>query len=207
MVDKKNALWKCGKELFSSKGFKDTKVSEITEMAGMAAGTFYIYYDSKSVLFMEIFLEENKKLKEGIIKNINLDADPKLVIEELMYRNYEGMKENPILREWYNKEIFAKIEQQYRDEKNLEKMDFLYAYFIKIVKKWQAEGKMRADIEAEMIMAIFTSIIVMETHKEEVGIQYFPQIMNYLIEFVLEGLTKKQNPQERNNPFFNRFSS
>ncbi|MBD3215316.1 MAG: TetR family transcriptional regulator [Candidatus Lokiarchaeota archaeon] len=198
MDDKRKALWKCGKELFSSKSYKDTKVSEITEMAEMAAGTFYIYFDSKSALFMEIFLEENKKLKERIMENVNLDADPQSVIKELMYRNYEGMKENPILREWYNKEIFAKIEQQYRDEKNLEQLDFLYEHFIEIVKDWQAEGKMRADIDAEMIMAIFTSIIVMETHKEEVGIEYFPQILNYLIEFVLEGLTKKTHPKERN---------
>ncbi len=59
MIDKKADILKCGRELFRSKGFKDTNVAEITEMAGIATGTFYNYYPSKDKLFMEIYLEEN----------------------------------------------------------------------------------------------------------------------------------------------------
>ena len=51
MKDKKTDIFNCGKELFSSKGFKDTNVSDITKVAGMGVGTFYNYYDSKEKLF------------------------------------------------------------------------------------------------------------------------------------------------------------
>ena len=46
MTDKKAEILKYGKELFCSKGFKGTNVAEITKAAGMATGTFYIYYPS-----------------------------------------------------------------------------------------------------------------------------------------------------------------
>jgi hypothetical protein len=44
-------------------------------------------------------------------------------------------------------------------------------------------------------MAFFTGIITIDTHKEEIGIQHFPQIMDYMAEFVMKGLTV--HPQEK----------
>lgn len=189
MRDKKAEIFNCGKELFSSKGFKDTNVSDITKLAGIGVGTFYNYYPSKEKLFMEIFLEENVKLKKSFIESIDLDGDPIPVVKEIMLLNISGMNSNPILREWYKKDVFGKLEQQYREENGIKYVDFLYNTFIEVVKKWQLEGKMRDDIDCEHIMAMFAALVNIDTHKEEVGIQYFPQILDYLAEFVMKGLT------------------
>ena len=188
MVDKKANILNCGRKLFSSKGFKDTNVAEITKMAGIATGTFYNYYPSKDKLFMEIYLEENVKLKKSIMESVDLEADPINVMKEMMFLNLKGMSSNHILKEWYNRDVFDKIEQSFREENGLDYVDFLYDSFIEIVKKWQIEGKMRDDIDAEMIMAIFTAITNVDTHKEEVGLQYFPHVLEYLAEFTMKGL-------------------
>jgi len=185
--DKKAKIMKCGKELFSSKGFKDTNVAEITKMAGMATGTFYNYYSSKDKLFMEIYLEENVKLKKSIMESINLEADPINVMKEMMFLNYKGMSSNPILKEWYNRDVFNKIEQSYREENGLDHVDFLYDSFVEVVEKWQSEEKIRNDIDAEMIMAIFGALINVDTHKEEIGLKYFPHVLEYLAEFTMKG--------------------
>lgn len=191
MADKKNDLFRCGKELFSSKGFKDTNVSDITQMAGVAVGTFYNYYASKEKLFLDIFLQENVNLKNSIMEAVHLeDGDPFKVINELMTLNMSGMNSNPILKEWYNKEVFSRIEQLYREENGIDHVHFMYSSFQKLIEKWQADGKMRDDIDSGLIMAIFTSLIHIDMHKEEIGIQYFPQIMNYLGQFILKGLTE-----------------
>lgn len=189
MRDKKADIFNCGKELFSSKGFKDTNVSDITEMAGIGVGTFYNYYSSKDKLFMEIFLEENVKLKKSIMESIDPDDDPLKLIKEFMSLNISGMNSNPILKEWYNRDVFSKLEQQYREENGNNAVDFLYGSFTELIKKWQAEGKMRDDIDCELIMAIFAALINIDTHKEEIGIQYFPHILDYLTEYVIKGLT------------------
>lgn len=188
MIDKKAEIFSCAKELFSSKGFKDTNVSDITKMAGIATGTFYNYYTSKDKLFMEIYLEENMKLKKSIMESIDLETDPIDVMKEMMFLNIQGMNSNPILSEWYNRDIFSRIEQNFRKEKGFENISFLYDSFIEIVIKWQNEGKMRSDIDAEMIMAIFAALINVDTHKEEIGLQYFPQVLEYLAEFTIRGL-------------------
>lgn len=188
MLEKKSKIYCCGKELFRSKGFKDTNVAEIMSMAGMATGTFYNYYRSKENLFIEIYNEENVKLKKSIMESIDMQANPINVIQEMMSLNLQGMNANPILREWYNRDVFNKIEKSFCEDDGLKHVDFLYSGFNNVVKRWQIEGKMRNDIDAEMIMAIFSALIVVETHKDEIGIKYFPHLIEYLSKFTMNGL-------------------
>lgn len=190
LLNKKELIYQSAKELFSMKGFKETNVAEITSKAGVGVGTFYNYYASKEKLFMEIFLEENEKLKRRILASVDLEAPPMQVMREVMMLNESGMRENPTLREWYNRESFRKVEELFSEESGLEAVDFLHGSFTDLVKKWQAEGKMRGDIDPSMIMAIFTAIINIDIHKEEIGIEYFPQLMYYMGEFVMRGLTE-----------------
>ncbi|KWX71489.1 TetR/AcrR family transcriptional regulator [Paenibacillus jilunlii] len=189
MEDKKTLIYDCAKELFSDKGFKDTNVSDITKKAGMAVGTFYNYYSSKEKLFMEIFLAENAKLKQKCMQALDLSQSPLTVVRQMMMLNMEGMTANPILKEWYNKSVFGKIEQLFREENGTQSVDFLYDSFLEIVKQWQAEGKMRRDIDSKMIMMVFTAIINVETHKEEIGPEYFPQLLDHMTELIMKGLT------------------
>jgi hypothetical protein len=39
-----------------------------------------------------------------------------------------------------------------------------------------------------MIMAIFSALVNVDTHKDEVGLQYFPNVLNYLSEFTMKAL-------------------
>lgn len=189
MTDKKVKILQCAKELFSANGFKETNVADITKLAGMAVGTFYNYYPSKEKLFLEIYLKENLKLKKDIMESVDLNEEPLPLMKEVIRLNFEGMSSNPILREWYNRDVFSKIEQLFRAENGVDAVGFLYGNFLELVQKWQADGKIRNDLDAEFIMAIFNAIINIDTHKDEIGLKYFPQIMDYISEFVMKGLT------------------
>ncbi len=189
MEDKKAMIYDCAKELFSAKGFKDTNISEITKKAGMAVGTFYSYYPSKEKLFMDIFLEENAKLKHDCFQALDLNQAPLAVVEQMQKLNVEGIRSNPILREWYNRSVFEKIQQTYREENGVDTVDFLYESFHELVMLWQSQGKMRKDIDSKMIMMIFAAIINVDTHKEEIGLAYFPELQRIMTELVMKSLT------------------
>jgi AcrR family transcriptional regulator len=188
MDGKKAELFRCGKELFATRGFKDTNIADITKMAGVSVGTFYNYYPSKEKLFMEIFLEENVKLKRRMMESVDLTGTPIDIVKRMLALNMEGIKGDPILRQWYNRDVFAKIERLYREENGAGAIDFLYGDTVRAIDMWQAEGKMRKDIPGDMIMALFMAIINIDLHKDEIGLQYFPQVQDYLTEFVMKGL-------------------
>lgn len=190
MTDKKQKLYTAAKAMFIEKGFKETSVSALTQAADMAVGTFYLNYSSKEQLFLEIFKEENTLLKQRCLAALDLDQTPKQIILQMLRMNQEGIQENPILREWYRSEEFRKIEQTFREENALGSLDFLYDAFLVLVRRWQDEGKMRADIDSRMIMMIFAAIINVDTHKAEIGLEYFPELLDQMTELVLIGLTK-----------------
>ena len=191
MTDKKAMIYASGEKIFADQGFKDTNVAMITKDAGIGVGTFYSYYKSKEELFMEIYLDRNKILKDKLIKEVDPDGEPLPVIMQLMEVNYQGMMEDPILSQWYDREVFQKVEDKYRQEQGIETVGFAYDIFYDIIANWQKQGKMRSDIDTELIMALFMALINIDTHKDEIGIKYFPEVMNRLAEFIINGLTNK----------------
>ncbi|MCS7462581.1 TetR/AcrR family transcriptional regulator [Paenibacillus doosanensis] len=67
--DKKNNIVEAALKLFEEQGYHQTKVSDIVREAGVAQGTFYLYFQSKEDLFRSIAeacLEEiSEALKHG----------------------------------------------------------------------------------------------------------------------------------------------
>jgi AcrR family transcriptional regulator len=186
--DKKTLIYDSAKALFGAKGFKDTNITEITKKAGMSVGTFYNYYPSKEKLFMDIFLAENEALKQTCFQSLDLEQNPLQVVRQMLKLNVEGMKNNPILKEWYNKSVFEKLQQFYREENGVDTVDFLYDNFLKLIIHWQDQGKMRSDTDNKMIMMIFAAIINVDTHKEEIGLEYFPELLEKMTELIMISL-------------------
>lgn len=190
MDDKKALIFSVGKELFSKKGFKDTNVAEITREAGVAVGTFYLYYSSKEKLFFDVFMEENLKLKQHCLDSLDYSGTPQAIVEQMLRLNAEGVATNPILRQWYQSNVYHKLEQVFRKENAMGSMTFLYDAFLVLVERWQAEGKMRRDIDSTMIMMLFAAIVNVNTHKEEIGLEFFPELLQIMTTLVMQGLTK-----------------
>ena len=138
---KKTVIYNCAKEVFSAKGFKDTNISEITKQAGMAVGTFYNYYPSKEKLFMDIFLEENTRLKHECFQALDLSQDPLVVVEEMQKLNVEGIKTSPILREWYNKSVLKKYNRFTTKKTVLIQLDFYMTASMSLLRYGRLRGR------------------------------------------------------------------
>ena len=82
----KELLMEKGELLLSQKDYYDTKVEDITKEAGVAKGTFYIYFESKEEIFMEII---HKKIKEQI-ENVNKISEEDINFEEKLFKFTEA---------------------------------------------------------------------------------------------------------------------
>lgn len=188
----KSDIFKSGKAAFSTKGFKKTNIKEIAQSVGIGVGTFYNYYASKEQLFLEIYIQENENLKNELMESIDLEQEPMKVINQLIMRNIEAIHTNPILKEWYSQNFYKKLEQYYRNE-GKKSMDSFRDFYMDLFKNWKAQGKIREDIDMDLLPAFFDSLVYIDTHKDEIGIQHFPQLIQYLAEFIIQGLTNKSS--------------
>ncbi|MEM0967581.1 MAG: TetR/AcrR family transcriptional regulator [Verrucomicrobiota bacterium] len=70
--EKEQALVEAAIELFLQKGVRSTTVKEITERAGVATGTFYVYYKDKVAIiraFAYAFADQHRGMAESILKS------------------------------------------------------------------------------------------------------------------------------------------
>ncbi len=80
-VSTRDKLISSAVKVFSEKGFFNTKVSDIVKEAGVAQGTFYIYFRSKEEIFLRI-----TELVEGLIdETIERYRSSKENIREVIY--------------------------------------------------------------------------------------------------------------------------
>ena len=186
----KRRILEAAEAVFLEHGYQGASVSRITERAGVGQGTFYLYYSSKEQLFMEIFIDENTRMKRELLDKLDLNESPKAIVLRMLKINQEGIQTNPILREWYTSDEFRKIEQAYREAHAIDSLNFLYDTFLSLVEHWQAEGKMRSDIDSKMIMKVFEAVINVDTHKDELGMEYFPGLLDIMTDLILKGLTE-----------------
>ncbi|KRL68297.1 TetR family transcriptional regulator [Companilactobacillus versmoldensis DSM 14857 = KCTC 3814] len=84
MDDKKGRLFDAAHVLFLERGFKNTSVADIADIAGVAVGSFYLYFKSKEDIFVQIYDSENEHIKNEIISKVDLDGDPVSVISQIV---------------------------------------------------------------------------------------------------------------------------
>jgi AcrR family transcriptional regulator len=65
-LDTRRRLLDAAESVFGELGFHDASVVKITESAGVAAGTFYLYFDSKKAIFDELVRDLNRRVRRAM---------------------------------------------------------------------------------------------------------------------------------------------
>ena len=93
--------------LFNKKGFVDTSINDIVEYAGVAKGTFYLYFKDKWDINEQVVTEKARLLFDEAIINTNdkrIDNFDDRIINIVDYI-IEAFKDNPDLMKLINKDL------------------------------------------------------------------------------------------------------
>lgn len=75
------------KKLFSKNGYQATSINEIIDKAGIATGTFYLYFDDKFALYSYLLAKYRKSIRKAISEGIG-DAKTRYEKERLGLRAF-----------------------------------------------------------------------------------------------------------------------
>ena len=100
--DKKQRLKSAAYVIFSRKGYKATGISEIAKQAGMAVGSFYNYYDSKEAIFLDVYIDENNRVRQAMRDDIDWQGDAVELVGQIFSQSRNLVSSSKILAEWYN---------------------------------------------------------------------------------------------------------
>lgn len=73
-VERRNQLLQSGLELFATKGYHATKVSDIVKKSAVSQGTFYWYFSSKEEIALEILRDGQTKLLDVLQQGYRKEA-------------------------------------------------------------------------------------------------------------------------------------
>ena len=86
--EKEKSLLASAFDLFTEKGFKDTSIQEIVDKAGVAKGTFYLYFKDKYEIQNRLIMKKSNELLNSALKHVdkkNITDNKERIIELIDY--------------------------------------------------------------------------------------------------------------------------
>lgn len=90
--DKKGKIIQQAVQVFASKGYHKTRISDITKPLGLGHGTFYLYFPSKKAMFIECVDQVFQTMFSGVWERIKHEKDP---LKRLRMRGELVLKHHP----------------------------------------------------------------------------------------------------------------
>ncbi|MCT4542465.1 MAG: TetR/AcrR family transcriptional regulator [Vallitalea sp.] len=151
---KKNAIFSSAYELFTTKGFDKTAINDIVKKAGVAKGTFYLYFRDKNQILDSIILKKSSVIiKEAFQYSIDKRKD-NITDSIICFTDYiiEYLKDNIILLKLIHKNLSWGLYRKAINESEISNdMDEIYNSFIDILKNNNIETE---DVDKALFLLI-----------------------------------------------------
>lgn len=187
-LDKKQALKTAAYDVFSKKGYKATGISEIARQAGVAVGSFYNYYESKEAIFLDIYIDENNRVRQAMIEELDWEIDMIDLISQLFAQSRALVSSNKILAEWYNPAIADELHSYYSSEEGKVANPF-HQFLVKtFTNRMQAEGYSPEKIQE--ILQVYNLFYYMDMHITEKDFPDIGKTVEILVTNFIKGVLK-----------------
>ena len=189
------ALIECGTQMFGKYGLKKTSVEEITKAVGIAQGTFYRFFVSKEALFFRIMEIEEQKLREKMVQQIDfLNGDVKENLKRMIKWGFALIEENEVIRHLFLQNefeaLYRKLPKEFIEEHIQSDADFM----LSMIVQWQQNDRIQQE-DPNVIVGVLRSLFLLPLNKSIVGEAIYPQAVDLLVDFVVEGLVRKAQRQ------------
>ncbi len=92
-------LVKAGYKQFSSYGLKKTNIEELAQASGISKGAFYLFYESKEALFMDVAELAEQQFRQEVLATIDLPGpSPRARLYAVLKKAFDQFKIIPILQ-------------------------------------------------------------------------------------------------------------
>lgn len=101
-VARKESIIDAAEEVIRSKGFNNSTMDEIAEKAELGKGTLYLYFNSKTSIYLAICERGSRLLNQKMAKVITMDLNGIEMVEEMGHIYLDFIQMNPIYFHAFN---------------------------------------------------------------------------------------------------------
>jgi AcrR family transcriptional regulator len=187
----RNILIEKGRELFSNYGLKKTSITELTNAAGIAQGSFYNFFDSKEELYFEILELEESNSEQFLEEILKSSPSAKEAIRKIIKATFTLFETNPLIRRIYDSTDYELMIRKLPPEK-LENHQIGDTFrVLNTIMSMQQKNEL-INTQPEVIAGLLRAIAISYFHQNEIGTEIFPEVIDLLADIVAEGLVKEK---------------
>lgn len=172
-----------GKRLFEKHGLKKTSVDELTEAVVVSKGAFYLFYDSKEELFLEILEEIEREIQASILE---FTIQPKSGSRQKLSQMLKGFlltwDDYPLLKNLSQSDmdyLLRKIPPERALKHAHNDAEFTKAF----IKKAKREG-VAIKTSPSVVSNLMKSLFFVGLHREELGKEGYAEVLEVLTDLV-----------------------
>lgn len=170
-MTKKDKIIYAAIEAFREKGIEKTKVSDIVKVAGIAQGTFYLYFPSKLSVMPAIAEVMVEKIITEIKQHLQQDSSFEIQLEQVVDVVYQLTKEY--------RDVFALIYTGITQTEHIREWESIYAPYYEWMSQFLNQAKesgiirdsLHTDQTAKLVIGLIESsaeqIYLYDDHQEE----------------------------------------
>ncbi|MEU0565576.1 TetR/AcrR family transcriptional regulator [Nonomuraea sp. NPDC005983] len=92
-------LLETGHKLFTTQGLRKTSLEDLMAPTGVAKSSFYVFFDSKEDLYLELMIRQSSEVKRKVINGALLSADtPREGLRRFLRATLDELATNPLWR-------------------------------------------------------------------------------------------------------------
>jgi|SRR5271157_2153058 len=157
-----------GYKLFSTYGLKKTNVEELAEAAGISKGAFYLFYESKEALFMDVTELAEQQFRQQVLAVIDLPGpSPRARFLAVLQVAFGLLKTIPILQFFSSRDydvLFRRVPAEKLQQHLASDRKFIEEL---IDRSCQAGIPVRAS--SDDIIALLYTVVLAVLHEDDLG--------------------------------------
>ncbi|MBS1887605.1 MAG: TetR/AcrR family transcriptional regulator [Actinobacteria bacterium] len=142
--------------VFERDGYLDARISDIAKEAGVAAGSFYTYFDSKEEAFAAVMETVQEDMLHPHVRERLGEADAATLIDAANREYLRSYKRNARLMALL--EQVSQIDEEFRELRQKRAAAFI-ARNTKLIRELQAEGKANPDLDPRVTALALSTMV------------------------------------------------
>jgi AcrR family transcriptional regulator len=177
-------LLKEGYKQFSAYGLKKTNIEELAEAAKISKGAFYLFYESKEALFMDVAELAEQRYRQEILAAIDLSPglSPRARLHNIFKKAFTLFSTIPILQLFTGSDydlLFRRVPA----EKLQEHLASDRLFFEELVTRCQDAG-IPIRVRPEEISSLLYPLVLAIMHEDDLNLNNFSGSIDLLLELV-----------------------
>ncbi len=183
-------LLNIGKNMFEQQGFNNFGIRDLVKEAGISIGMFYKFFNSKEDFFMKIVNIEKQRIRKSIVKEVmQFKEEPVKALKSFYYIVVKELYDNPLMKTILFNEEYSAVKEQLSETDLISDREQSLQPFLDLMNYWKSKNLI-LDVNNELVLGSLRSLVYLNFHKDEIGLDKFDSIIEFLINQVcgyLEG--------------------